>query len=81
MAGTIGGVSGAVLLTQIPGKTIRPFVFVYLMVMGLVILLRCLRDGEERHGLHQASSFHSAGSADFSMRSAAVDGDPSSRQA
>lgn len=50
-AGTIGGVLGAILLTQIPGKTIRPFVFVYLLIMGFVILLRLMREGRERHAL------------------------------
>ncbi|CAN5544259.1 sulfite exporter TauE/SafE family protein [soil metagenome] len=51
ISGTVGGVSGAVLLTQLPGKTIRPFVFAYLLVMGVVILLRCLRERRERHAL------------------------------
>src|SRR5262245_22856626 len=34
-AGVVGGVLGAVLLTQIAGATIRPFVFVYLLAIGI----------------------------------------------
>jgi uncharacterized membrane protein YfcA len=51
LAGIVGGVVGALLLTQVPGKTIRPYVFGYLLIMGLLILWRCLREGKERHVL------------------------------
>jgi uncharacterized protein len=36
--GVIGGVVGAYILTSIDGKLIKPFVTVYLLIMGLVIL-------------------------------------------
>ncbi|WP_368905092.1 sulfite exporter TauE/SafE family protein [Taklimakanibacter lacteus] len=49
IAGCIGGVAGAFFLTQMPGKLIRPYVFGYLLIMGLLILWRCLRQGKERH--------------------------------
>jgi uncharacterized membrane protein YfcA len=40
VAGVIGGVLGAFVLTSIDGNLIKPFVVVYLGVMGLVILWR-----------------------------------------
>lgn len=51
LAGIVGGVAGALILTQVPGKLIRPYVFGYLLIMGLLILWRCLREGQERHVL------------------------------
>ena len=41
--GVIGGACGAYLLSSVPGETIRPFVGVYLAIMGAVILWRALR--------------------------------------
>lgn len=49
IAGSVGGILGALFLTQVPGKLIRPYVFGYLLIMGLLILWRCLREGRERH--------------------------------
>lgn len=40
IAGVIGGIVGAFVLTSIDGNTIKPFVVIYLGVMGLVILWR-----------------------------------------
>jgi uncharacterized membrane protein YfcA len=51
IAGGIGGIAGALILTQVPGKAIRPYVFGYLLIMGLLILWRCLREGKVRHVL------------------------------
>jgi len=51
LTGVIGGVAGALFLTQVPGKVIRPYVFGYLLIMGLLILWRCWREGKERHVL------------------------------
>jgi uncharacterized membrane protein YfcA len=51
LAGGFGGVAGALILTQVPGNVIRPYVFGYLFLMGLLILWRSLRAGEERHVL------------------------------
>src|SRR4029450_6324601 len=31
------------------GKLIRPYVFGYLLIMGFLILWRCVREGKERH--------------------------------
>lgn len=41
--GVIGGVAGAYLLTAIPADIIKPFVSAYLLVMGVVILIKAIR--------------------------------------
>jgi uncharacterized protein len=41
--GIIGGVLGAYILTEIPGGKIRPFVSIYLLIMGLMILFKFFR--------------------------------------
>jgi uncharacterized membrane protein YfcA len=38
--GIIGGALGAYILTELPGEKIEPFVALYLLMMGLIILLR-----------------------------------------
>jgi len=38
--GVIGGVTGAYVLTRLPGELIRPFVYVYLLVLAILILVR-----------------------------------------
>jgi uncharacterized membrane protein YfcA len=40
--GVIGGVAGAYFLASVPGKTIKPFAAVILLMMGLLILYRFL---------------------------------------
>jgi uncharacterized protein len=40
IAGSVGGIVGAILLTQVKGGTIRPFVFGYLLIIGLLIIIR-----------------------------------------
>ena len=40
--GVIGGVLGAYILTAVPGKTIKPLVASYLLIMGLMILRRAI---------------------------------------
>lgn len=45
--GIIGGVVGAYILTAVPGDVIKPFVAAYLLIMGLLILLRSLRKVKE----------------------------------
>jgi len=42
ISGTIGGVIGAYVLTQLPGELIRPFIYVYLLALSLLILLRSM---------------------------------------
>jgi hypothetical protein len=41
--GVIGGVFGAYILTEIPGGKIKPFVSLYLLVMGLWILIKVVK--------------------------------------
>ncbi|WP_374320940.1 sulfite exporter TauE/SafE family protein [Pseudoxanthomonas kaohsiungensis] len=38
--GVVGGVIGAYVLTQLPGDLIRPFVYLYLLVLAILILVR-----------------------------------------
>lgn len=40
LSGTVGGVIGAYVLTQLPGELIRPFVYIYLLALSVLILLR-----------------------------------------
>jgi uncharacterized membrane protein YfcA len=40
--GMLGGAVGAWLLTELPGDTIRPFISLYLLVMGVMILGKAL---------------------------------------
>lgn len=40
LSGTVGGVIGAYVLTKLPGEAIRPFVYVYLLALSVLILLR-----------------------------------------
>jgi len=41
--GMIGGVSGAYLLTQVPGELARPFILAYLVIISIVLIRRGLR--------------------------------------
>jgi uncharacterized membrane protein YfcA len=41
--GVIGGVLGAYILTELPGGKIRPFVSIYLLVMGVMILIKVFK--------------------------------------
>lgn len=45
VAGMIGGAVGAFLLSSVPADAVRPFVAVYLGLMGVVILRRAVRWG------------------------------------
>lgn len=53
--GIIGGVLGAVLVTQVDGKTLKPFITVYLLLMGIYVLSKAFRkhlvarQGESKH--------------------------------
>ncbi|MEX1829504.1 sulfite exporter TauE/SafE family protein [Luteibacter sp. CQ10] len=38
--GVIGGVIGAWFLASVPGDAIKPFVYVYLLILGIVVLVR-----------------------------------------
>lgn len=41
--GIIGGLLGALLVTQIDGKTLKPFITVYLLLMGMYVLSKAFR--------------------------------------
>lgn len=43
LPGMVGGAAGAFLLTTLPGDAIRPFINLYLLVMGGVVLWKALR--------------------------------------
>jgi uncharacterized membrane protein YfcA len=51
LAGVVGGVAGVLFLTQVPSEVIRPYVFGYLLLTGILILWRSFREGKERHAL------------------------------
>jgi len=46
--GILGGILGAYLLSSIPGKNIKPFVAVYLFLMGLRILVKSFKSIQEK---------------------------------
>ena len=72
VAGVIGGVSGAILLTHVSSATMRPFIFSYLLIVGIAIWSaasgrrgnRC-RAGNSSHRLArpEASSMRSKAAA------------------
>jgi uncharacterized protein len=41
--GIVGGLLGALLVTQIDGKTLKPFITVYLLLMGIYVLSKAFR--------------------------------------
>ena len=41
--GIVGGIVGAYILTSVPGKVMKPFVALYLLIMGLMILWKVLK--------------------------------------
>ena len=43
MPGVIGAVTGAYILTRIPGNIIKPYISIYLLIMGGVILWKAIR--------------------------------------
>ena len=43
IAGVVGGVLGAYVLSNIDGRAIRPFISAYLLIIGLLILLKAAR--------------------------------------
>lgn len=47
-SGVLGGILGAYVLTEIPGETIKPFVALYLLILGAVILRRGIL-GRQHH--------------------------------
>lgn len=43
LAGVAGGVLGAYILSNVDGRAIRPFIAAYLLIVGLLILLKAFR--------------------------------------
>ena len=55
LPGVIGGISGAYLLTSIDGDVIKPFISAYLLLMGVVILVKAFNYQAKPHnGVHTA---------------------------
>jgi uncharacterized membrane protein YfcA len=52
--GVLGGVAGAYLLTSIEGKAIKPYISAYLLIMGIVILVKAVR----KNHVHKQVSTH-----------------------
>lgn len=47
--GAIGGILGAYFLASVPGETIRPFINAYLLILGVMVLLRAYGKRLSRH--------------------------------
>jgi len=41
--GVIGGILGAYILTELPGAKMKPYISLYLLIMGLMILIKVFR--------------------------------------
>jgi len=48
LPGIIGGILGAYILTAVPGKMIKPFIALYLLIMGLIILRKAFKKIEQK---------------------------------
>jgi uncharacterized protein len=46
LPGMVGGISGAYILSELPGDTIKPFISLYLAVMGARILWKALKNSQ-----------------------------------
>ncbi|MFN0194650.1 MAG: sulfite exporter TauE/SafE family protein [Aestuariivirga sp.] len=46
--GVLGGILGATLLVKLPGQSVRPYIFGYLMILGFVIMLRGIKMAQQR---------------------------------
>ncbi|MGZ9223108.1 MAG: sulfite exporter TauE/SafE family protein [Anaerolineales bacterium] len=45
--GVLGAVLGAYILSQIDGNVIKPYISAYLLIMGIVILIKALRNNQQ----------------------------------
>jgi len=53
--GVLGGIAGAYLLTSIDGEVIKPYISAYLLIMGIVILVKAVNYMVKPHnGVHTA---------------------------
>lgn len=50
-AGMLGGAAGAYVLTTVPNETIKPVVMGYLLVMGLIVLLKAWKQVRPREDM------------------------------
>jgi len=48
--GVVGGILGAYILTELPGNKIKPFVSIYLLIMGLRILWKVFKKTQKTEG-------------------------------
>lgn len=46
--GVIGGILGAYTLTMVPGKIIKPYIALYLLIMGLIIIYKAFKKIREK---------------------------------
>lgn len=46
--GVIGGILGAYILTMVPGKIIKPFIALYLLIMGSIIIYKAFKKIQEK---------------------------------
>ncbi|CFX08172.1 conserved membrane protein of unknown function [Candidatus Filomicrobium marinum] len=51
LPGMIGGALGAYLLSEVPGDVIRPYISVYLFILGVLIILRAARNARSRSNI------------------------------
>lgn len=55
LAGVVGGIAGAYLLTSIDGAILKPFISAYLLIMGAFIIFKAFRlSGHVNDGTHTA---------------------------
>jgi uncharacterized membrane protein YfcA len=55
LPGVLGGVAGAYLLTSIDGDVIKPYISGYLLIMGVIILVKAFRyEAKAHNGVHTA---------------------------
>lgn len=47
--GVLGAVTGAYVLSSLPGEMLRPYIAVYLMVIGLIIIFKAFREFPPRN--------------------------------
>lgn len=47
--GVLGGITGAYLLSNLPGDKLKPYISAYLAIMGLVIIGKALRRNQVEH--------------------------------
>ncbi len=54
--GAIGGILGAYFLANVPGESIRPFVNAYLLILGVMVLLRAFGKRLTRHQVQHSGA-------------------------